>query len=265
MKILVFVSNLILLTLHFTAQANADDQISIAFDISESSGNATSEQLAAIENTIHSTFNKDKRFLVTDVDNATNIVSLSISAFSIEEQQFRADNGKTLPYYECKLVGNITVKNIPNNTVLYTNMWRITGGKGVLIYGTYAKTGEVAFESTLASIESKIKKKLIKKVFPIEAKLVRVIETDKGGHPKRILIKSGINAGVKTKQKFDLYEIIIETFEGESIPRKNFIGTIKITEVSDDNFSEGKVTKGKAAIKKALAAGRAIVLKSQPK
>jgi TolB-like protein len=75
--------------------------------------------------------------------------------------------------------------------------------------------------------------------FPVNAKLVKILQTE-NGEATSILILGGNSLGLKEGDKLDVQKI--ESIQG--LPYTTEIGSVKITKIAGDNFSECSVKKG---------------------
>ena len=78
----------------------------------------------------------------------------------------------------------------------------------------------------------------VRTTFPLHAKIVKLVSINKG-KAETILIKAGKKHGVNVGDSFMV--TAIEMLDGEEIPTE--IGTITVSKLVGENFSECKVSK----------------------
>ena len=85
--------------------------------------------------------------------------------------------------------------------------------------------------------------KFISENFPLTFSITGMIE-EKNDEALKIEILGGKNAGLEKSMKLRVYSIEIRTINGNNYRKRKEIGSVKITEVQGDQFSEAKVLSG---------------------
>ena len=88
--------------------------------------------------------------------------------------------------------------------------------------------------------------------FELTFPVVRSLDKKQGKKVKTLLIAAGRNHNTKEGSVFEIFKTVEEKVGDEIYQRREMIGTGKITEVEDNNFSILKVTNGGAEIASAL-------------
>ncbi len=103
---------------------------------------------------------------------------------------------------------------------------------------------------------NKIVDKININCFEIRYEVLRCIDKKKKAAAKELLFAIGYNQRAKKDDKYDIYILSEEKVGNRIIERKDIIGTAKISEVQDGNFSTLKVNNGGEEINAALNSGK---------
>lgn len=136
-------------------------------------------------------------------------------------------------------------------------------GGGVLsLLSFYQDTPSKAVLKALNNAERRIRD-YIDEAFPIEGKIVDIIERNEGG--ERFLITLGSNLGFTSKNKLAVIETSQIRVDGVLYPKQNKIGELKITKVAADGiFSEAKpVSNNGQTILQKYESGYNLIIRSE--
>ncbi|MEP7197345.1 MAG: hypothetical protein ABI851_12565 [Saprospiraceae bacterium] len=77
-----------------------------------------------------------------------------------------------------------------------------------------------------------------------------------GSRLKHLTVVMGRKSKVKEEDQVEIFELVEENIDGEVLKRKNILGTGKVNEVVDENFSNVKIESGDKIIADALSKGK---------
>lgn len=251
---------LIAVTIAPSIWAQGNDQILVSvpkftYSTSERNANMITKKIMAI-------LQDTKRFSLLDATD-TAAVKRAIAAQSTEVFM-DAQNSATgeIRATDNVLIGNILSVNttkIPNSDGT-TKGYKSTVSFSLAIknHATQVTLAEETFTSYMTPLYTSIQKSVERavettsysivnfftKVFPIQCKIVQVMEENSKGI-KIVKIKGGSSFGIEKNMKMGVY------FESQidGMTSTDLIGEIKVTEVQNANFSIATVTKGGDKIK----------------
>ncbi|NTV68216.1 MAG: hypothetical protein HGB06_11200 [Chlorobaculum sp.] len=136
------------------------------------------------------------------------------------------------------------------------------GGGLLSVIRFYQDTPSKAVFKSLNNAERRIKD-AVEEAFPVEGKIVEVIETK--AENETFLTTLGSNLGFKKGDTVLVIEMTQIKVNGVNYPRQKEIGSLEITKIEPDgNFSEARVlAKGGEVIIKKFESGYNLVLRSQ--
>lgn len=136
------------------------------------------------------------------------------------------------------------------------------GGGLLSLFNFYQDTPSKAAFKALNNAERRIKD-TIEEAFPVEGKIVEVIDT--ANEKERFLISLGSNLGFRKGDEVIVIEVSSLKINGKDYPRQKEIGRLEITKIEPDGtFSEAEVTDkgGQLIIKKYESGSYNLVLRS---
>lgn len=128
--------------------------------------------------------------------------------------------------------------------------------------GVVASNQSVKLKNTILGTPKGLKDAIIELVekvnsncFEIRYEILRCIDKKKKSSAKKLLFAIGYNQRAKDDQKFEIYKMTEEKVGGKTLARKEVIGSGKIDEVQDGNFSILKVSSGGKVVMQCLDNG----------
>lgn len=229
----------------------------------EIENNTNIQEAEALGISLNELFVKSSQFKVSnDYSDVKDIyVYLQLNQFNFEEHIFTSMSEEQRPYYTISVVADLSIVDLLNGNTYAQERMEFTVGKGIILYDTYCQTPQNAVQSAASTFQKKAEK-LIRKSFPLEFKVVKDLTNEKGGNGVHLLIAGGSDLGVSTGINFKILEMVRESFNGKAILRKNEVGSGKIVECVDGNFSTLKVTKGKSKVQSRMLRNAELVVVS---
>lgn len=109
-------------------------------------------------------------------------------------------------------------------------------------------------------------KNFIRKEFPLRLTILEVLKEKEEKKKTSVLLDAGFNQGLDNSTVLNVYEVIPETFEGQTINRKVPIGRIYVKAVDfSGNFSQCVIAKGRKTIVRKLEEGKTLICKISKK
>ncbi|MFI3287412.1 MAG: hypothetical protein R3Y61_02950 [Rikenellaceae bacterium] len=141
----------------------------------------------------------------------------------------KTDDGSI--YFSGQISISLKVLNLEDGTIVHSKDYAYSG-----ITGAIGDTETAAVNNTAEYLVAAMPK-FIDNSFKVSGKIIAV-QTEKKGVAKTVLIDLGSAAGVKAKDKFNVYKI--ETVAGREM--KTEVGSLQVTEVGGVDISTAKVS-----------------------
>lgn len=174
---------------------------------------------------------------------------------------YKRDDGSTYRLYYQSIGLSIKVINVETGEIEAQKgiSSRNKGGSceealGNAMHGRKSMYGAL----TVGGISNDIKK-FIGEHFPIEVKIQKIVELDRRGEAKEVLLLGGSEIGLKKGERIEVKESVkLDLGNGQVVTRKKTIGTLKVIDVEDEFFSKAKVRDGGDVILNKFNAGEVL-------
>ncbi len=159
---------------------------------------------------------------------------------NINATREKAEDGHT--YFNGAIAISMKVINLEDGTVVHSKDYNYAG-----ITGQIGDTEVAAVNNTANYLVAAVPR-FIDTAFPITGQIIDIL-SEKKGAATEVYVNLGTAAGVKKKDKFEVYQI--KTIAGNEM--KTEIGDLTVTEVGGDAISTCKVSKCGEAISQSIS------------
>jgi len=153
-----------------------------------------------------------------------------------------------------------TTSRQPSTPKIYTSTLVHFSLQIVEVKSGVIKAG-ASYKGSLNKVDHFVKN-FIRKEFPVRLTILEVLKEKEEKRKTSILLDAGFKQGLYNSVLLNVYEVIPETFEGQTVNREVPIGKMVVKAVDfSGNFSQCVIKKGRKAIIKKLEEGKTLICK----